>query len=157
MNNIKLNFLLEEFPSLLQNLPANAKGEWGSMNGQQMVEHFIDAILLAAGKIPAPLLTPAESLPKMRDFLFSDAPFQENIKNPLVSETPPATRLPDMNTAVSELQRALNTFTEVFKEDPSKEIINPFFGPLDYTGQVQLLHKHAIHHLKQFRLSKKSA
>lgn len=152
MNSTKLSFLLADFPALLLTLPAEAKGNWGAMNGQQMVEHFTDAILVAAGKITVPLLTPENSLPKMREFLFSDAPFQENIKNPLMSEEPAAFRQPDMSTAVSELKRALDAFVAAFQEDSSKEIINPFFGPLDYNGQVQLLHKHALHHLKQFGL-----
>ena len=152
MSHPKLSFLLVDFPALLQNLSAEAKGSWGVMNGQQMVEHFTDAILAAAGKISLPLLTPEERLPKMREFLFSDAPFQENTKNPLLNEQPPAPRSADMSMAVSELQRALETFVTAYREDPSKEIINPFFGPLDFNGQVQLLHKHAVHHLKQFGL-----
>lgn len=152
MSQSKLSYLLVDFPAFLQNLSAEAKGNWGVMNGQQMVEHFTDAILTAAGKIKLPLLTPEERLPKMREFLFSDAPFQENTKNPLLNEQPPAPRSTDMSIAVSELQRALETFVAEYRDDPSKEIINPFFGPLDFNGQVQLLHKHALHHLKQFGL-----
>ena len=150
MQNTKLTFLLEEFPRLLLTLKADAPGKWGVMNAQQMVEHFIEAVLVAAGKIAVPQLTPEEKLPSMKAFLFSDKPFQENTKNPLLKETPPAPRLADMEAAVSELQRAFEAFIDSYKADPSKEIINPFFGPLDFAGQQQLLHKHALHHLRQF-------
>jgi DinB superfamily len=152
MDNIKLQFLLEDLPAFLQKLPADAKGKWGVMNGQQMVEHFTDMTLVAAGKIHLQLYTPSERLIKMREFLFSDTPFKENTKNPLLSDVPSPLRLPDMSTAISELQRALQAFVEAYEFDPSREIINPFFGPLDYSGQIQLLFKHAQHHLRQFGL-----
>ena len=29
---------------------------------------------------------------------------------------------------------------------------NPIFGDLDFAANVQLLHKHALHHLRQFGL-----
>jgi hypothetical protein len=149
----KLHFLTETFPELLSYLPADARGNWGVMSGQQMVEHFIEAVLVAAGKIPLQLFTPPDRLPKMREFLFSDAPFRENTKNPLLKDEPPPTRLPDMATAVSELKRALDSFIAAYKNDPAKEIINPFFGPLNFEQQVHFLHKHALHHLKQFGLA----
>lgn len=145
-------FLEEEFPALLSKLNADAKGNWGVMNGQQMVEHFIEVVLVAAGKIPLQLFTPPDRLPKMREFLFSDAPFRENTKNPLMKDQPPPLRLPDMPTAISELNRAMQVFFRAFEKDPAKEIINPFFGPLNLEQQVHLLHKHALHHLKQFDL-----
>jgi hypothetical protein len=55
-----------------------------------------------------------------------------------------------METAIAQLKRALATFQQAYADNPEREIMNPFFGPLNYEGQVQLLHKHAKHHLKQF-------
>ena len=40
MNIDKLNFVASGFLPLLNNLDAGAKGKWGKMNGQQMVEHL---------------------------------------------------------------------------------------------------------------------
>jgi hypothetical protein len=153
MGDSKLQFLLADFPVLLSQLDADKKGNWGLMNGQQMVEHFIEVVLVAAGKIPLQLFTPAERLPKMREFLFSDEPFRENTKNPLMKDLPVPVRLPDMPTAISELKRAFTSFETAYRDDPGKEIINPFFGPLNFDQQVHLLHKHALHHLKQFGLA----
>jgi hypothetical protein len=152
MDNVKLQFLLEDFPELLKSLPADARGKWGVMNGQQMVEHFIQTTLVAAGKIHLQLYTPIDRLPAMQEFLFSDTPFKENTKNPLLPDVPAPTRLPDMATAISELQRALQAFLSAYEFDHSREILNPIFGPLDFAGQIQLLFKHAHHHLKQFGL-----
>ena len=33
---------------------------------------------------------------------------------------------------------------------PLLESLNPIFGELDFNGNVQLLYKHALHHLRQF-------
>ena len=146
----KLTFLLEDFPRLLTELDPSTPPAWGQMNVQQMVEHMTDAVLVAAGKIPVKLLSPENRLPQMVAFLFSDDPFPQNVKNPLMGETPAPVRNPNMETAIAELKRALETIQQAFAENPEREIVNPFFGPLNYEGQVQLLHKHAKHHLKQF-------
>ena len=146
----KLTFLLVDLPRLLTELDPSTPPAWGQMNVQQMVEHMKDAVLVAAGKIPVNLLTPEKRLPQMVAFLFSEDPMPQNIKNPLMTESPAPVRYPDMETAIAELKRALATFQQVYTENPEREIMNPFFGPLNYEGQVQLLHKHAKHHLKQF-------
>lgn len=146
----KLTFLLEDLHRLLTELDPSTPPAWGQMNVQQMVEHMKDAVLVAAGKIPAKLLTPEKRLPQMVAFLFSEDPLPQNVKNPMMPETPAPVRYPDMETAIAELKRALATFQQVYAENPEREIMNPFFGPLNYEGQVQLLHKHAKHHLKQF-------
>ena len=41
-------------------------------------------------------------------------------------------------------------FFEVFEKDPGLKTINPVFGELDFDSNIQLLYKHALHHLKQF-------
>src|ERR1700750_1297990 len=83
VNQQKLNFLLHEFPALLGKLSATDKGQWGMMNAQQMVEHFILSVKNASGKLPIQIVTPADQLEKIRTFMFSDKPFRENTKNPL--------------------------------------------------------------------------
>lgn len=148
--SLKLTFLLEDFPRLLTELNPSTPPAWGQMNVQQMVEHMTDAVLVAAGKIPVKLLTPEKRLPQMVAFLFSEDPLPQNVKNPLMTEVPAPVRYPDMQTAIAELKRALENFQQVFVENPELEIVNPFFGPLNYEGQIQMLYKHAKHHLKQF-------
>ena len=59
----KLTFLKTEFPKLLRTLSSEAKGEWGVLNGQQMVEHMADSISYATGNNNQTLHTASELLP----------------------------------------------------------------------------------------------
>ena len=152
MNNDKLEFLLNDFIFKLKHLAPDAKGKWGVMSGQQMLEHFIDAVRNASGKLKLPQVNEGERLQQFRNFLMSETPFKENTKNQFLSEIPPPTRHSTMQSAIAELQQELNDFKKLFEENPGHTTVNPFFGELDFAGNVQLLHKHAVHHLKQFGL-----
>lgn len=145
-------FLKDDFILLLKNLKGDAKGRWGVMNSQQMVEHFTDAVKNASGKLILPALNEGERLQKYRDFLMSEEPFKENIKNPLIPEEGIQLRQPDMSSAINKLQKELDNFFEVFDKNHGFITGNAFFGELDYKMNVQLLHKHAMHHLRQFDL-----
>ncbi|MBC7826408.1 MAG: hypothetical protein H7122_01580 [Chitinophagaceae bacterium] len=154
MNQDKINFLKNDFIFLLKHLAPDSRGTWGVMNGQQMVEHFVDVVKNANGKLKLPMVNEGEKLEKARAFMMSDKPFAENIKNPFISETPPAPRKATMQGAIEKLQQELNYFFEVFEKDPALTTQNAFFGELDFAGNVHLLHKHATHHLRQFGLVK---
>jgi hypothetical protein len=150
MNIEKENFLRTRFISLLQKLnPATTPG-WGKMNVQQMIEHFANAVMNASGKLKLPEINKGEQLEKFRQFLFSEKPFKENTKNPLMAEEPEPLKCNTVQAAIGKLQSELIYFFEVFEKDQDFKTINPFFGELDFNGNVQLLHKHAVHHLKQF-------
>jgi hypothetical protein len=148
----KVVFLQEKFIPLLQTLDPLHQGEWGIMNAQQMVEHFGDAVKNASGKLKVPQLTTGEQLIKMRTFLMSEKPFKENIDNPLMNKNGIPLRYPTMNAAIERLERELHYFFGVFKNDANLITLNAFFGELDYEMNVQLLYKHALHHLKQFSI-----
>jgi hypothetical protein len=152
MNNNKEIFLKKDFITLLKKLKGNEKGKWGIMNAHQMVEHFADAVKSANGKLVLPLLNKDDALQKSREFLMSEKPFKENTKNPLLPETGLPLRKPDIESAINKLQKELNYFFELFEKHPGLKTTNAFFGELDFEMNVQLLHKHAIHHLKQFGL-----
>ena len=153
MNNIKEIFLKKDLIPMLKKLKADKKGNWDIMNAQQMIEHFADAVKSANGKLVLPLLNEGERLQKSREFLMSDDPFKETIKNPLIPEEGFKLRKPDMESAINKLQKELDYFFEIFEKHPDIKTGNPFFGQLDYNMNVQLLHKHAMHHLKQFGLA----
>jgi hypothetical protein len=152
MDFAKENFLKKDFIPLLEKLEGNEKGNWGVMNAQQMIEHFADAVKNASGKLILPALNEGERLQKSRDFLISEIPFKENTKNPLIPEKGIPLRQPNVKAAINKLQIELDYFFKVFDNDPKLKTGNAFFGELDYAMNVQLLHKHAIHHLKQFGL-----
>ncbi|MDQ6904610.1 MAG: hypothetical protein M3139_16580 [Bacteroidota bacterium] len=152
MGNAKVKFLKEDLIPLLEKLNGAEKGKWGVMNAQQMIEHFADAVKNASGKLILPVVNEGEHLQKSRDFLMSDIPFKENTKNPLIPEEGINLRQSNIESAIKKLQKELDYFFEVFGNHPDLKTKNPFFGELDYDMNIQLLHKHAIHHLKQFGL-----
>jgi hypothetical protein len=121
------------------------------MTVQQMIEHFADYMRIASGKaVFTEIITPPEQLDKMRNFLESDKPFRENTKNPLMPEVPAPVRNPSKAEAIKELKEELGYFFSVFEINNLQVTRNPFFGDLNYEQNIQLLYKHACHHLRQF-------
>ena len=148
----KENFLRTRLVRYLQQLDPATPPLWGKMNVQQMIEHFAgDAVRNASGRLKIEkIMTLPENLQRMREFMMSDKPFKENIKNPLLKEEPAPLRFHTVQAAIGALQQELIYFFEAFAKDPQLIIRNPFFGDLNFEQNVQLLHKHAIHHLRQF-------
>lgn len=82
----------------------------------------------------------------------SEKPFKENTDNSLIPKEGIAYRQPDLQSAIHKLQSEFDFFFEIFQKNPSLKTGNAFFGTLDYNMNIQLLHKHAMHHLRQFGL-----
>jgi hypothetical protein len=148
----KLAFLKTEFPKLLRTLNPEAKGEWGVLNGQQMVEHMADSISFATGKNNQPLHSPAEHVDKYKAFAMSDKEFKPNTPNALMPSVPTPVIKPTMEEAVREMEKQIAAFISYFETNKGATITNPFFGDLNFEEWTHLLHKHAVHHCKQFRL-----
>jgi len=148
----KENFLRTKLIRYLQQLDPATPPRWGKMNVQQMIEHFGgDAVRNANGRVKIDtIVTPPENLQRMREFLMSDKPFKENTKNPLMGEEPGPLRYKTAQGAIGALQQELIYFFEAFENDHSFITRNPFFGDLSFEQSVQLLYKHALHHLRQF-------
>jgi hypothetical protein len=157
MNAQKADFLKHQFIPLLQKIPSGFAPQWGKMTFQQMVEHFADAVRMASGKtVYLDIVTPEDQLDKFRHFLKSDKPFRENTKNPILAEVPPPVRNPTLNDAIEELQEELHFFFTVFEKNHLIVTRNPVFGDLNFEENIQLLHKHALHHLRQFGINTSS-
>jgi len=152
MIKAKEEFLKNDFIPLLEKLNADEKAKWGIMSPQQMVEHFADAVKNASGKLLLPVLNEGEKLQKSREFLMSETPFKQNIDTPLIPKEGIPHRQPDLQSAINKLKKELDHFFMVFERNPELKTGNAFFGQLDYNMNIQLLHKHAVHHLKQFGL-----
>jgi hypothetical protein len=146
----KEKFLRVKFISFLQRLPTETERRWGKMNVHQMIEHFAAAVMVASGKLKFPVMTPAEHLSRFREFLMSDKPFKENIKNPVLGDDPYPPKKNTKEAAIGKLQEELISFFEIFKINPGMKTSNPVFGELNYEENIQLLYKHALHHLRQF-------
>lgn len=150
MNTIKEAFLRNEFLPLMRTIQPDAQRRWGVMNPQQMLEHFSETVRMANGRLVLPVHTKDEELPKMRMFMLSERPFRENTKNPILGEEAEPVKLASLADALDELENEMSVFFETFAADPQLLTVNPIFGYLTYAENVHLLHKHAMHHLKQF-------
>lgn len=150
MNFEKENFIRTKLISLLQKLRNDEPARWGKMNVQQMIEHFTDVMMVASGKIKLPIATPPDKLPRLREFMFSEKPFKENTKSPVLPEEPLSLKKNTKEAAIGKLQEEVIYFFQTFEKNPGLKTINPVFGELDFDGNIQLLYKHALHHLKQF-------
>ena len=147
----KVQFLKEKFIVLLRQVPSDKPPHWGKMTLQQMIEHFTDSVRIASGKTVYPdVVTTEANLDRVRAFLMSDKDFRENTVNPLLPEVPAPVKNRSVEEAFQELRKEINYFFEVFEKNKLQVTRNPIFGDLNYEENVQLLHKHARHHLKQF-------
>ena len=154
MDEQKLNFITKECIPLFKSLPADAKGKWGKMNAQQMVEHVAAFFYVSTEKIKFDLVTPTEHLPKYKEFLLSDKEFRENTKAPtnVIGEGPLPLRYATMEEALEKLTASIAYFEFYFKDDADKKTLHPVFGELNYEEWVLLHYKHVTHHLRQFEL-----
>ena len=146
----KEKFLRTKFISLLQQLELDTKPHWGKMNMQQMIEHFTDVMMVASGKIKLPVVTPEDKLPRFREFMMSEKPFKENTRSPVLGEEPAPLKKHTKEAAIGKLKEELIHFFENFEKNSGLITSNPVFGPLNFEENIQLLYKHALHHLKQF-------
>lgn len=146
----KANFLKHDYVKKLGIIDPSTQGSWGKMNVHQMIEHISEMFRIASGKVESQLETAEEHLPRMQAFLHSDKPFRENTPNKLLPDTPPPPQHSSIKDSLNELQEEIDHFFAVYEKEPGKQVINPFFGDLDYEMQIKLLYKHALHHLRQF-------
>jgi len=154
MSAEKEEFLKHKLVSLLRQIPSDTPPLWGKMSLQQMIEHFADSVRIASGKtVYTDFVVPEEQLSKFRAFMLSDKPFKENTVNPLMSEVPAPVKNRSAEEALQELQEETNYFFSVFEQNKWQTTRNPFFGDLNFEENVHLLHKHALHHLKQFGIT----
>ena len=154
MQEEKLEFLRKGMFLLLEKLTADKIQVWGKMNAQQMLEHLSDFFNVSTGKITFDLVTPAEHLPKYREFLYSDKEFRENTKAPsnVLGEVPLPERKANIESAREYLKKSVEEFINFFQGDEEKRTTHPVFGPLNFEEWVLLHYKHVRHHLRQFGL-----
>lgn len=152
MDREKFNFVTKDCLPLFKSIKADAIGNWGVMNGQQMVEHVAAFFYVSTEKIKFPLVTPAEHLPKYKEFLLSDKEFRENTKAPanVIGEEALPLRFATMEEALENLNKAIVSFENYFTNDTNKKTLHPVFGELNYEEWVLLHYKHVRHHLRQF-------
>ena len=148
----KEQFFTNEYLPLLKKLSGDEKGNFGVLSAQGMIEHMTDSIGIAWKRVVEPMQTAEIHLEKVRAFALSDREFRPGVKNSLMSETAAPLRNATIEDAVKEIEAEVNSFIDYYKSNPDAKVLNPFFGEFNYEQWLHLLHKHAVHHLKQFNL-----
>ncbi len=149
----KVFFLRTELLTHLQSLEGETNPLFGKMNVQQMIEHMSYAFQQASGLIPLPAVNDAETTEKMYRFMMSDKPFRDNTPNVYLPEEPLPAEKKTIADSLLALQKDIEVFFATFDHNKELRILNPFFGNLNYEEWEHLLHKHALHHLRQFGIN----
>lgn len=146
----KINFLQNEFIPQLKTIDPNMQPLFGKMNVQQMIEHMGYSFRQASGLIPLAAVNNEEVTAKMYSFMMSDRPFKDNTPNPYLPDQPDAPKFDSIELALADLKKDMDLFFATFENNKEQRILNPFFGNLNFDEWVHLLHKHSLHHLRQF-------
>jgi hypothetical protein len=149
----KAYFLRNEYINKVRSIPNDAQPKWGKMNLQQMIEHMAEFMHLGAGHIPQQIHTPEEQIEAYQNFLRSEKPFRENTPNATLPDEPRPLRYSSIEEAIDNLSNEIKSLFKAFEDDCDKIVVNPIFGKLNYEMSIQLLHKHAWHHLRQFGIT----
>lgn len=145
-------FFLKVYIPLLKKLKGDEKGKWGVLSPQGMIEHMTDSIGIAWKRVEHPLQTPESILERVRTFALSEKEFKPGTLNSLMPESAPELTNFSIEAAINELENEIKSFINYYKGNPNATVTNPFFGDFNYDQWLHLLHKHAVHHLKQFDL-----
>lgn len=152
MEQTKFDFVTKGFLQLAEGLNADAKGEWGKMNGQQMIEHVSGFFRISNGKLSFSFLSSPEHLVKLREFLLSDKEFRENTKAPMLPDESFAVKNNSVTASIDELKNEIKDFVQLFENNPGLQKQHPVFGDLNFEEWILLHYKHMVHHAKQFEL-----
>ncbi len=147
-----LDFLQIQVPLLLKKLEPGAKAGWGIMTPQHMIEHLVGSWRISNGKAKARQVTPDDKLPGYRSFLYSDKPYQKNMKNPVMPEDLAPLRKKDLTDAIDQLLEDMKDGFRYFEEHPDAVPVHPVFGPLNRGEWMMFQYKHMRHHFEQFGL-----
>lgn len=143
--------MLIDFPAALKGLKENSLAEWGEMTAIQMLEHLRKGFELSLSKEKYIVKTPAEHLPKMKDFIQSDKALRPGAAKPYSYDTLADLEL-DFNEMKVELMRGMMKMLTHFENFPDHSSIHPSFGELNVQEWLRLHSKHLQHHLRQFTL-----
>lgn len=146
----KSEFLRNEYIINLSAIDPAKKPIFGKMNVHQMIEHMDYSFQQAAGLHDVKALYNEEITSKSYRFMMSELPFKDNTPNQLLPDEPANPTYSTIEESIDALKKSIELFFKTFENNQEKRNLNPFFGNLNFEEWVQLLHKHATHHLRQF-------
>lgn len=136
----------------LSKLSEHSKPVFGSMTGQQMVEHLSLVTQIANGNFKVDVSILDEKAAKRKTFLDTEMELTPGFKATFLPEKPITTKFGSMDEAIDDLISQIQHFTTIFENENTKTVIHPFFGMLDHKYWKKFQVKHFTHHFKQFEL-----
>jgi len=134
-------------------LDEKAKGKWGVMTPQHMLEHMERSLKASVGKITSTVVTPEERLEKFQDSLWNYISMPQEYNNPDYESGVLKDFTHDSFVeAKKALIEAYDDFEAYYKENPNATHANSVFGELDKQHWDLLNRKHFHHHFSQFGL-----
>jgi oxepin-CoA hydrolase/3-oxo-5,6-dehydrosuberyl-CoA semialdehyde dehydrogenase len=144
--------LLKAAAKPVHKLTTGTEAQWGKMTPQHMVEHLVITLKIANGKLRTKQAVSDEEVELRKKFLYSDAAFEKNIKNPVLGDELPKLRNANLDEAREKFLQEIDDFYEFFKSNPDAKPIHPLFGEL-FKSEWERFHlKHFTHHFSQFGL-----
>lgn len=134
------------FVQRLENLPADARPEWGKMSAPQMLAHCQRAMEVALGerKLKRAIIGRLFGGFAKRKYVAGTQPFPRN------SPTDPNFIVADPRAFADEKAALIQLVHRLSAPDVLTTEPHPFFGPMTPAEWDQLMVKHLDHHLRQF-------
>lgn len=136
----------------LATLTSDFKPIFGSMNAQQMIEHLSAITKIANGNWNVDAFVSDEKMARRKPFLDTENELEIGFKPTLLAEEPNPLQFNSINEAIDDLIFQIQLFVSAFQENPSRTVVHPFFGELDFEYWKKFQTKHFTHHFKQFSL-----
>lgn len=136
----------------LSKLTSDSKPIFGIMNAQQMIEHLSAITKIANGNWTVDTFVSDEKMARRKPFLDTENELEIGFKPTLFLEQPNSFQFISMQQAIDDLIFQLQLFIKVFEENPSRTVVHPFFGELNFEHWEKFQTKHFTHHFKQFSL-----
>ena len=148
-----VDFLNESFiREKLGSLSQYSKPIFGLMNAQQMIEHLSAITKIANGNWNVEVFVSDEKSARRKPFLDTENELEIGFKPNLLAEEPNPLQFKSIQEAIDDLVFQIQYFVKVFEGNPTKTVVHPFFGDLDFNYWKKFQTKHFTHHFKQFQL-----
>lgn len=139
----------------MEQITAQSKPLFGSMDAQQMIEHLYISIHLSIGTYPMQLMEDERRAAiAKRMIIETTRPLPEGFKTPALPDTPLNYIYQSLDEAKTALMDALILFNQYYESNPLQSHIHPSLGNLNHAEWIIMHGKHFAHHLKQFGVLK---
>lgn len=148
-----VDFLKEDvLRGYLSKLDEHSRPIFGKMNPQQMIEHLSLVLQIANGNMKVDIFVSDEKAARRKPFLDSEMELTPGFKAAFLPEEPTPTKFANIEEAIDDLIHQIHQFTSVYEKEPTRTMVHPFFGNLNYEYWKKFQVKHFTHHFKQFEL-----